>query len=118
MAYRDFKDLTRRTSADKVLSDKAFNIATNPKYDGYQHTLASMFYTFFEKKPPDGTVKNENISNKELAEELHKPIIRKFNKRKIDSAFIDNIWDTDLADMQSKSKFIKGFRFLLCYWYL
>ena len=44
MAYRDFKDLTRRTASDKVLQDKAFNIAKNPKYDGYQRGLASMVY--------------------------------------------------------------------------
>ena len=69
---------------------------------------------FFDKKTSGGTVKNENISNKELAEELHKPIIRKFNKRKVHSPFIDNIWGTDLADMQLISKFNKGFRFLLC----
>ena len=61
-----------------------------------------------------GTVKNGNISNKELAEELHKPIIRKFNKRKIHSPFTDNICGADLADMQLMSKFNKGFRFLLC----
>ena len=49
MAYRDFKDLNRRTAADKVLCDKAFNIAKNPKYDGYQRGLASMVYRFFDK---------------------------------------------------------------------
>ena len=59
-------------------------------------------------------VKNEIISSKELAEELHKPIIRKFNKRKVHLPFIDNIWGTDLADMQLVTKFNKGFRFLLC----
>ena len=50
MAYRDFKDLNRRTFANKVLCDKAFNIAKDPKYDGYQHGLASMVYKFFDKK--------------------------------------------------------------------
>ena len=47
MAYGDFKDLTRRTASDKMFCDKAFNVAKNPKYDGYQHGLASMVYTFF-----------------------------------------------------------------------
>ena len=47
MAYGDFKDLARRTACDKVLRDKAFNIAQNPKYDGYQKGLASMVYKFF-----------------------------------------------------------------------
>ena len=59
-------------------------------------------------------IKNENIPNKELAEELPKPIIGKFNKRKAHSQFIDNIWVADLADMQLINKFNKGFRLLLC----
>ena len=71
-----------------------------------------MVYKFFDKKISGGTVKNKIISNKKLAEELHKPIIRKFNKRKLHSPFIDNIWGADLADVQFISKFNKGFRFL------
>ena len=100
-AYGDFKDMNRRTAADKVLRDEAFNIDKNLKYDGYQRGLASVVYKFFDKRTSGRTVKNENISNKELAEELHSP-------------FIDNIRGTDLADMQLISKFNKGFRFLLC----
>ena len=50
MAYGVFKDLARRTASDKVLRDKAFNIAKNPKYDGYQRGLTSMAYNFFYKK--------------------------------------------------------------------
>ena len=81
-----------------------------------------MVYTFFDNKTSDGSatvanksvIKNENISNKELAKELHKPIIRKFNKRKVRSPFIDHIWCADLGDMQLISKFNKEFRFLLC----
>ena len=53
-------------------------------------------------------IKNENIFNKELAEELHKLIIRKFNKRKVQSGFIDNIWGSDPADIQLMSKSNKG----------
>ena len=113
MAYGNFKDLNRRTVADKVLRDKAFNIGKNPKYNGYKSRLPSMVYNFFEKKPFHGTIKNENISNKQLAEELHKPIIRKFEKRKVHPPFIDNICGEDLADIQLISKFNKGFRFLL-----
>ena len=71
--------------------------------------------TFFDKKSSSGTVKNENIFNKELAEELRNPIITKFNKRKVQSLFIDNIWGDDLVDMQLVSKFNKRFRFLLCF---
>ena len=66
-----------------MLRDKAFNIAKNPKYDRYQRGLASMVYKFFDKKTSGSGIKNENISNKELAEDLHKPIIRKFNKRNV-----------------------------------
>ena len=50
MQHIDSKDLARRTAADKVLKDKAFKIASNPKYDGYQRGLASMVYKFFNKK--------------------------------------------------------------------
>ena len=118
MAYGDFKDLAKRTTADKVLRDKAFNIAKNPKYDGYQRGLASMVYTFFDKKTKDSGVttpaKKSTPQNEQLAEELYKPIIKKFKKRKIYSAFKDNISGADLADMQLISKFNKGFRFFLC----
>ena len=68
---------------------------------------------FLIKKTPASGIKNKIISNKELAEELQKPIIRKFKKRKIHSTFMDNIWGADLADVQLMSKFYKGFRFLL-----
>ena len=50
MIYGDFKDFNRRTAADKVLCDKAFDIAKDPKYDGYQCGLASMVYKVFDKK--------------------------------------------------------------------
>ena len=56
-----------------------------------------MIYIFFDKETTGGTFKNENISNKTLAEELHNSIIRKFNKRKVHSPFIDNIWGAHLA---------------------
>ena len=122
MAYGDFKDLTRRASSDKILHGEVFNIAKNPKYDGYKRGLALIFCKFFDKKTSVGTVRNENMSDqhpsnlpsRQLAEELHKPIIRKFDKRKAKSPFIGNIWDRDLTDMQLISKFNKGLRSLLC----
>ena len=84
MAYGEVKDFKKRTAADKVLRDKAFNIAKDPKYDGYQRGLASMVYTFFHKKTKGSGVTLANKSaiksipqNEQLAEELHKPIIRK-----------------------------------------
>ena len=85
MAYGNFKDLKKRTAADNVLRDKAFNIAKNPKYGGYQRGLASLVYKFFDKKTKGSgvTLANKSIpQNEQLAEELHKPIIRKFKKKK------------------------------------
>ena len=87
MIYGDFKDLARRTVSDKVLRDKAFNIAKNTKYDGYQRGLASIVYKFFDKKSTGSAIVNNNNNNNndddikqnlQLAKELHKPIIRKF----------------------------------------
>ena len=112
MAYGDFKDLAKRTAADKVLRDKAFKIPSDQKYDGYQRGLASMVYKFFDKKSSESDIVNKE--NTQLADELHKPIIRKFNKRKVNSRIKDNIWGVDLADMQLLNKSNKGFRFLLC----
>ena len=86
MAYGDFEDLKRRTASDKVLRDKAFNIAKNLKYDGYQRGIASMFYKSFDKRSASltsksassGDVNTEVKHTKQLAEELYKPIIRNF----------------------------------------
>ena len=114
MAYGDFKDLTRRTTSDKILCDKAFNIAKNPKYDGHQRGLASIVYKCFDKKTSGSGIKNGNISNKELAEELENSMIRKFKKRKVDLPFVDNICGADLADTQLISKFNNG----ICFYYV
>ena len=94
------------------MKDKAFKIVSDPKYDGYQRGLASMVYKFFDKKSSGSGIANE--PNYQLANELHKPIIRKFKKRKVYSSFRDNIWGVDLADMQSLSKYNKGIKYLLC----
>ena len=106
MAYGDFKDLKRRTASDKILRDKAFNIAKNPKYDGYQRRLASMVYKFFDEKSTGSGVNIPLEFNEQLAKELHKSI-RKFKEIKVYSGFKDNIWGADLADMQLIRKFIK-----------
>ena len=86
MSYWDFKDLAKRTASDKVIRDKAFNITKNPKYDGYQRGLASMVYKFFHKKAAGSGVDmhaNEYaFNNEKLAEELHKPVIKKLKKKK------------------------------------
>ena len=99
MTYGDFKDLARRTTSDKVLRDKAFNIAKNPKYDGYQRGLASMVYKFFDKKSKGSGVNIPLEFNEQLAKELHKPIIRNFNRRTDFSGFKDNILGADSTDM-------------------
>ena len=79
MAYGDFKDLTRRTISDKILPDEAFSFSKNLKYVRYQCGLSLMVYKLFDKKSgSDSDIKNENISSKELAEELNIPNIRKF----------------------------------------
>ena len=113
IAHGKSKDLVKITQLDNVLKDKACKIASNPKYDGYQRGLASMVYKFFDKKSKGSGVfaSVANISanepNYQLANELHKPIIRKFKKGKIYSSYRGNIWDVDLADMQSQINIIK-----------
>ena len=112
MAYGDFKDLAGRIASDKVLRDKAFNIAKNARYDGYQRGLASMVNKFFDKKSAGKGV-NAHANNEKLAEELRKPITKK--KLKNSSLFWiqRRYMRADLDDMQLISKFNKGFRYLL-----
>ena len=62
--------------------------------------LRQWFINVGDKKTPASGIKNENISNRDLDEELHKPLIKKRKERKVHSTFIDNIWDADLADTQ------------------
>ena len=88
MAYGDSKDLAKGTVSDKILIDRAFNIAKNPKYDGYQRDLAFMVYKFFDKKSTGSGVNthanNErplDLGTQKIAEELHRPIIRTFKKK-------------------------------------
>ena len=78
MAYGKSKDLTKRTQSDKVLRDKAFKIESDPKYDGYQRGLASIVYKFFDKISSRSGVDAE--PNNQLANELHRQIIRKFKR--------------------------------------
>ena len=96
MSYRDFEDLATRRTSDITLRDKAFNIAKHSKYGGYQRGLSSMVYKFFDKKTSGSgsAIKIENISNKELAEKLHKQSVRKFGKIKgitITNAFLKTL---------------------------
>ena len=80
MAYRKSKEIEKRTQSDKVLRDKAFKIASDPKYDGYQRGLASMVYKFFDIKSSGSGVATE--PNYHLTNELHRQIIRKLIRRK------------------------------------
>ena len=75
----------------KIKTNRAFDIAKDPKYDGYQRGLASMVYKFFDSKVSGSGAKLIS-ENEQLVDELHKPIIRKFEKRKVYSTFKDNIW--------------------------
>ena len=96
MTYWDVTDLPRKTTADEILRGKAVNIAKNPKYDGYQGGSSLMVKYFFDKKSSGGAttrarsetlapsdksaIENKVVSNEELVEELHTPIIRNFEK--------------------------------------
>ena len=116
MTYGDFKDLTGRTASYKILPDKAFIIAKNPKDGEHQRGIASIVQNVFDKETSAtsankfacSVTKNENILNKKLVEKLHKPIARKLKKKKIQSYYIDSIWVADLANMQLLTKFNKG----------
>ena len=81
MPYGKSKDLAKRTKPDKVLRDKAFKMASDPKYDGYQRGLPSIIYKGFNKNSSESGVNVE--PNYHLANELHKQIIKKYKKRKV-----------------------------------
>ena len=100
------------------MRNSAYDIASNPVCDGYQRGLASMVYKFFDSKvaPRNKTISGKGTKevNKILAEELHKPVIRKFDKRKVYSQLKDNIWGVGLADTRLLSQKNKGIKYLLC----
>ena len=102
LSKQEFKDLPKRTPSDKTLLDKPFNIAKNSVI---RADLCEWFINFLIKKTSGCSVKNENMSNHELAEESHKLVIRELVKRKVSSSFTDKIWGSNLADKQSLSKF-------------
>ena len=98
-----------RRRSDIFLKNKAFKIAMDPEVDGYQRSLTTMVYKFFNER-----TRGSSTENKQLAEELHKPIIKNFKRIKVYSSFKDNIWGVDLADMTLLSEFNKGIKYLLC----
>ena len=108
-AYSVSKDLPKITISGKSLRDRAYEFARNLNYDGYQRALASMVYKCFDKKT------GSRISvNEKLAEELHKPVIKKFKRRKVYARFKDNIWAADLAEMESLSTKNENVKYSLC----
>ena len=93
-AYSDSKDLAKRTISGTILKETAYEIARICGYDGYQRALASMVYKFFDKET------GSDVSvNKQLPEELHKPLIQNFKRRKVYARFKDSIWAADLAEI-------------------
>ena len=105
-----------RKQSDIVLKNKALKIATGPRVNGYQIGLVSMVYKFFNERTKGSGINLQanSLNNEVLAEELHKPIIKNFKRRKVYSSFKDNIWGVDLADMQLISKQNKGISYPLC----
>ena len=83
----------KRTISDKILQNRAYEIARNCNYDRYQRALGSMVCKFFNKKTGSGVNVNE------LAKELHKPVTKKLKRRKVYVRFKDNIWAADLDEM-------------------
>ena len=114
-AYAKYKDVENRLISDQKLRNSSFDIARNPKYDGYQRGFDSgkgnAKPTAKPMAEPSALARSSlerTGNNKILAEELHKPVIKKINKRKVYSQFEDNIWGVDLAATQSLSKKIKA----------
>ena len=105
----DAVDLAKRTVSDRILKDRAFEIAINPKYDGYQRGLAFMVYNFSDKKLEPGINVNEV-----LAQEFHKPVIKNFLKRKVYARFKVNIWTADLAEIGTLSSKNRCVKYSLC----
>ena len=108
--YNKYNNFKNRTQSDTVLKNKAYKIAANPRIDGYQRGLAAMVDNFFNERSKK--VLGLGIENQQVASELHKPIIKKFKRRKVYSSFKDNIWGVDLAHMSLISTFNKGIKYL------
>ena len=115
-AYAKYEDRTNRRQSDIVSKNKALKIPFDPRVNGCQRGLASMVYKFFNERTKGSGINNKRnlLVNSQLAEELHKQIIKNFKRRKVYSSFEDNIWGADLADIQLISKYNKGIRYLLC----
>ena len=93
------------------MKHRDYKIAINPKYDRYHRGLASIVYKFFDKKTGSGAKASVNEG---LAQELHKPVIKKFKTRKLYATFKNIIWPTDLTEMRSLSSKNRVVKYLLC----
>ena len=113
--YAKYKDRLNRKQSDIALKNKALKIAADHRFNGYQRALASMVFKFFNEKTKGSGINLQanSLNNEVLTEELHKPIIKNFKRRKVYSTFKDSIWGVDLAAMQLISKYNKGIRHLL-----
>ena len=99
------------------MKNDAYEIALNPKYDGYQGALGSMMYNIFDEKTVSGAIATSKAGaneNEVLVQELHIPAIKKFKTRKVYAWFKDNIWAADLAEMGSLSSRNGGVKYLWC----
>ena len=94
------------------MREKAFEIASNLKYDGYQKVLASIVYKFFDTKSAGSSV--ATLPSYQLAHDHHGQIVKNVKRTKVYSLFREGIWGVDFADIQSLRKFNKGIRYLLC----
>ena len=112
MAYGDFKDLTRRTASDNTLHDKAFNIAKNPKQDGYQRVLLQCFIRFLIERQQVVLLKMTICQTKNQLRNYTNPLLENFKKEKY-ASLSQTIWGADLVNMQVISKFNTGICFSL-----
>ena len=108
-AYSDSKDLAKKTISDRILKDRPYENARNHGYNGCQRALASMVYKIFDMKTGSGVSVNE-----QLDEEIHKPAIKNFKRRKVYARFKGNIWAADLVKIESLSSKNKNAKYLLC----
>ena len=115
-SYSESKDLAKRTIPDKSLRDTAYEIARNHGYVVYQRAFGNMVYQFFDKEIGSGAIAASKAgvsANEQLAEELQKPVTKKFKRRKVYARLRDNIWAADLAEIESLSSNNKNVKYLL-----
>ena len=103
-AYSDRKDLPKKTISVKILKDKAYEIATNSIYDDYNGGLAGMIYNIFDKKTGLGAITTDKVGasvNEVLTQQLHKPVIKIFERKRVYAKLKNTILVADLAETGS-----------------